>query len=109
MSDLRTLPALFKPAVELHALLYTLDTLYGDVHRSGGIEERLQAVTAHTNDRDSSIAEVNEEKRKLRKEVELTKSYIIRLERRLDSKHVSVNSHRLHGILTQYPEDYTDL
>ena len=56
------------------------------MHGSGGIEERLQDVIAHTNDQDSSIAEVNEENRKLRKEIELMKSYIIRLERRLDSQ-----------------------
>ena len=51
-----------------------------------GVVERLQIVIAHTNDQDSSIAEVNEENRKLRKEIELMKSYIIRLERRLDSQ-----------------------
>ena len=79
VSDSLTLSALFKSVAELHAKLDNLATLYGDVHRSCGTEERLQAVTAHTNDQDSSIAKVNEENRKLRKEKELMISYVIRL------------------------------
>ena len=37
VSDSLTLSALFKSVAELHAKLDKLDTLYGDVHRSGGI------------------------------------------------------------------------
>ena len=37
VSDPLTLSALFKSVAELHAKLDKLDTLYGDVHRSGGI------------------------------------------------------------------------
>ena len=84
VSDSLALSALFKSVAKLHANLDKLDTLSGAVHGSGGIEKRLQDVTAHTNDQDSSIAEVKEENRKLRKEVELMKSNIIPLKRRLD-------------------------
>ena len=37
VSDSLTLYALFKSGAELYAKLDKLDTLYGDVHRSGGI------------------------------------------------------------------------
>ena len=62
-----------------------------------GVVERLQIVIAHTNDQDSSITEVNEENRTLRKEIELMKSYIIRLERRLDSQRDSGTAERKTG------------
>ena len=57
----------------MHAKLDKLDTLYGDVHRSGGIEERLKEVIAHRNDLDSSVTKVKEENRKLRAEVRANK------------------------------------
>lgn len=56
---------------ELHAKFDKLDSLHGEVHWSGGTEERLQEEAAHA--RTEVFPEVVEEDSNLRKEIELIK------------------------------------
>lgn len=69
MSDSHTLTAPYRSVTKLPTTFEKLDSLHGDVHGNGGIEEWLQEQTAHANDQDSSIVDAKDENRKLPKEI----------------------------------------
>ena len=91
VSNSQTLSAIYESLSKIHEKLDsvtgTQTKLQTDVHGPSGIEERLQEVTEHTNDQDSMLAELRGENRKLQKEVELLKSFVVRLERKVDQQH----------------------
>ena len=99
---------------KLDAQAKDFTSLYNDVHKSGGIEDRLQSAISEVDDQTTQIAQVTKENENLRKDMTLMKSYIVRLEQKVESQQKQITdivarNMRENAIFTGIPESETDL
>ena len=69
----------------------TLDSLKKDIHGQNGIENRLQLVQEQANDVTYDVTELTENQRKMQREVDRMRDYIIRLEQKIHSQNEKIN------------------
>lgn len=75
-----------------------VDSIKNDIKKRNGIEERLELVCIEATDQGKEIDELRRENKKLTGEVELMKSYIIRLEQRVNSNTVDITNQAARGM-----------
>ena len=68
-----------------------LDSLKKGIHGQNGIENRLQLVQEQANDVTYDVTELTENQRKMQREVDRMRDYIIRLEQKIHSQNEKIN------------------